>query len=595
MKNLSYLSVALATLAMVGCSADDELKNNVNDQRPSLQLVSYMGTRSTNISLQKTQIAEGVNIGVFVTNSSGFISGGNNARQTANGAGAFSGSPIYFPEDGSAVSVMAYAPYSSSFGDMLNEDADFSVQANQSSDEGYLASDLLWGVPAGTNSFTESSPVVALNFTHILAKLTVKFKTSEETDVDLSGSTINIVNTLPSTTLKVADGTLGAAKGTATAIKAASYATDATEFVASAILVPQTVSAGDFIQVVLTNGTMLNAKLGAEATFLSGKAYSYVVNISGNGGDVFAEIELGSTVTDWDDATTPLTGEVTIEELPEVTFSPSAFVALGSGQSASYDAGVYSWTASTNNLMTIIDFAAEGISLADFKTLEVTTSDMTESASWRMGYVVDGGSYANFSGSPYYSAGTKTVDLTALAESGVDLSKVTKIQMGGNSGAGGSITILPANVVLKGNAGGSNTDDNTDEEPSDDGSTLYATFGTPGGNASYDATTYTYSWTASTNNLMNCFTFSNGELANYTTLNFAFTELSESASVRINVLFSDNTNKSKSYYTAGTKATAISELLDDTHTAADVTAIRFGGNSGSGSTVVKVTEMYLSK
>lgn len=122
---------------------------------------------------------------------------------------------------------------------------------------------------------------------------------------------------------------------------------------------------------------------------------------------------------------------------------------------------------------------------------------------------------------------------------------------------------------------------------------LYAEFGTPGNNATYDAGSFTYTWTGNTSNLMNCFSFSNGELANYSKLNFAFTELSDGGSVRINVLFSDNTNKSKSYYTAGTKATPISELLDGNHTAADVTAIRFGGNSNSGSTVVKASEMYL--
>ena len=121
---------------------------------------------------------------------------------------------------------------------------------------------------------------------------------------------------------------------------------------------------------------------------------------------------------------------------------------------------------------------------------------------------------------------------------------------------------------------------------------IYATFGSPGGSATYTENTYT--WTGSTNNLINCFTFENGELASYNTLNFTFTELSENASVRINVLFSDNTNKSKNYYNAGTKATAISELLDDSHTAADVTAIRFGGNSGSGSCVIMASEMYIS-
>ena len=588
MKQLSFITIALATLAFTACSSDDGLDGSNAGGRQSLQLVSNLSSKSTNINLQKTQIAEGVKIGVFVQNSKGFISGGNNAVQTASGTGTFTGSPIYFPEDGSAVSVKAYAPYSSSFGDMLDENADFSVATNQSTDEGYLASDLLHGVPSGTNSFTEENPLVVLNFTHKLSKLTIKFKTSNETDVDLKGSTINIVNTLPSTTLKVADGTLGAAMGTATTIKAATYTTDATEFVASAILVPQTVAQGNFIQVVLTNGKMLNAKLNTEATFASGKAYTYVVNISGQGSDVFAEIELNSTVTDWDDATTPLTGDVSEEELPEVTFSPTSFTALSSGQNATYENGVYTWTASTNNLMTIIDFASEGISLADFKTLEVTTSDMTESASWRMGYVLDGGSFTQFTGSPYYSAGKKTIDLAALAASGVDLSKVTKIQMGGNSGSGGSITITPANVVLKGNGGGSS------EGGSSDGNTLTATFGTPGGNASYDTATSTYSWTASSNNLMNCFTFSNGELANYTTLTFKFSD-NGGEPVRINILYSDNTNNNTNsgYYSAGEKTITLSEVLSDGKSLTDVTAIRFGGYNGTGSCIIKASDIYL--
>ncbi len=585
--------MAMAAVAFAACSSDDAMNSGDQSGRTSLQLMSSLSSKTTNTNLQQTQIAEGVKVGVFVQNDKGFVSGGNNAVQTASGAGTFTGSPIYFPEDGSAVSVKAYAPYGSSFSDMLDEDADFSVATNQSTDEGYLASDLLWGIPSGTNSFTEANPVAVMNFTHKLSKLTIKFKTSTETDVDLKGSSINIVNTLPSTTLKVADGTLGAATGTVATIKAATYAADATEFVASAILVPQTVAQGSFIQVALTNGKMLNAKLNTEATFASGKAYTYVVNISGQGSDVFAEIELNSTVTNWDDATTPLTGDVSEEDLPEVTFSPSSFVALSSSQNATYENGVYTWTASTNNLMTIVDFASEGISLADFKTMEVTTSDMSEGANWRMGYVLDGGSFTQFTGSPYYSAGTKTVDLTALAAAGVDLSKVTKIQMGGNSGSGGSITITPANVVLKGNSGGA-SGDGSSEGGSSDKNTLTATFGTPGSNASYDAATNIYSWTAGNNNLMNCFTFSNGELANYTTLTFKFSDNS-SAPVRINILYSDNTNSNTNsgYYSAGEKKITLSEVLSSGKSLAEVTAIRFGGYNGAGSCMIKASEMYL--
>ena len=137
-------------------------------------------------------------------------------------------------------------------------------------------------------------------------------------------------------------------------------------------------------------------------------------------------------------------------------------------------------------------------------------------------------------------------------------------------------------------------------------SPLYATFGTPGDNASYDANTFTYTWKGTTNNVMSCFTFSNGELAQYSTLKFKFTDLS-GGSVRINLLFSDNknVNTNSGFYNAGEKTITLSELnltsSDNTaHTLADVTAIRFAGNTiGSGNsqetTIIKASEMYLEK
>lgn len=125
---------------------------------------------------------------------------------------------------------------------------------------------------------------------------------------------------------------------------------------------------------------------------------------------------------------------------------------------------------------------------------------------------------------------------------------------------------------------------------------LYASFGTPGSNAGYNATTNTYTWSAGNSNLMNCFTFANGELANYTTLKFNFTDITEGKAVRINILYSDNTNNDKNYYSAGEKTELISGLLKEGKTAADVTAIRFGGanvSSSAGSCVIKASEMYL--
>lgn len=115
-------------------------------------------------------------------------------------------------------------------------------------------------------------------------------------------------------------------------------------------------------------------------------------------------------------------------------------------------------------------------------------------------------------------------------------------------------------------------------------------------NASWDSETSTYTWTATTNNLLNCFTFSNGELASYSKLHFTIASLS-GGSLRINLLYSDNTNNSKTYGTNGTKDVTLTELLDSGKSLGDVTAIRFGGltlddSSTPGSVVL--TNMYLT-
>lgn len=115
-------------------------------------------------------------------------------------------------------------------------------------------------------------------------------------------------------------------------------------------------------------------------------------------------------------------------------------------------------------------------------------------------------------------------------------------------------------------------------------------------NASWDSETSTYTWTATNNNLLNCFTFSNGELASYSKLHFTIASLS-GGSLRINLLYSDNTNNSKTYGSDGTKHVTLTELLDSGKSLGDVTAIRFGGltlddSSTPGSVVL--TNMYLT-
>ena len=580
MKKSVILSIGLVALTLMGCSSDNaeqQTPGQSSDDRTPMTLVSYVSTRGINTELQRTQIAESQQVGVFAKTSEGLISSGDNAMMVADGQGNFVGNTIYFPHGNDPVSVYAYAPYSSAWNDMIDIDNDFSVQADQSTDASYLQSDLLHGIPAGTNAFTEANPTVALNFTHKLSKLTIKFKAID--DINLQGTTINIVNTLPTTTLNVESGELGEAKGTATNIKAATFAADATTFVASAVIVPQTVAAGSFIQVVLTDGRMLNAQLNSPATFLSGKSYTYNVNVNHDG----AVMELTTTVTDWDDNTEELTGDVDIEDAPEVKL----YATFGTPASnATYEAPVYSWTGSTNNLMNVFTF--NNGELANYKALRFQMSNLSEGAAVRMLFFT-GSDNVQVGRWDNVGNGEIEIDFSTLS---VDLSKVTRIAFGGSTSEG-SVEILAEDMYLvEGSAGGTTeepTDEPSDEptDPSDD--TLYATFGTPASNASYTGTTY--SWTGSTSNLMTVFEFNAGELANYKSLVFTFSNL-DGAPVRAGYYVGSEWKTFGSFYSNGTKGVDLTALGIDLST---VTKICFGGNSSAGSCTIKASDVYVSK
>lgn len=576
MKNLSIFALGLAVMTLASCSSDDQQMQNNSLSTPITLVSNLANMRSANTSLQKTQIAEGMKVGVFVKDANGYITDGDNAEMTADGSGNFTGTTLYFPEDGSNVSVYAYAPYSATFASKLEEAVDFSIATDQSTDANYLTSDLLCGAPSGENAYNRTTPAVPLVFAHMLSKMNIKFTLSGETDVDLKGATVNILNTKPSTTLKVSDATLGVASGTATAIKAVAFATDATEFVASAIIIPQTVGAEDFIQISLADGRTLTAPLKSETSFVSGKAYTYTVKILGKGAEAAVELEMTTQITDWDDNTTALDGDAELvenDEPDDPTETTKLYATFQTPASnASYNAPTYTWTAGNSNLMTVFEFANG--ELKNYTTLKFTISNLSDGASVRMGYYV-GSTFTEF-GNGFYSNGEKTVDLTAL---NIDLSTVEKIAFGGRNGSG-SVDIVATEVYLEGTGSGDDID----------GNTLTATFQTPGSNASYNAPTYT--WTGNTSNLMTVFEFSNGELANYSTLTFTFSNLVDGPVRMGYYVGSTFTEFGNGFYSAGTKTVDLTALGIDLST---VTKIAFGGRSNSGSCDIVASGVILSK
>lgn len=306
-----FISLAAALTMAAGftsCSNDDVLEGQPLDGRTPITLTSSVATRSVSQTLQDGQIARGVDVGVFAQSNATAIENGDNNRLTADGAGAFTGETMYFPEEG-GVSIYAYAPYNSAWTGQLNSDNEFTVPADQSTDESYLAADLILGTPSTGNPVASTTDAIQLNFKHKLTKLNLDFNLGKS-GVDLKGATVSVTNVLCTTTVNVGESTTGNAQGNPTDIIAAKFAADATEFSASAIFVPQAVlGQTDFVLVSTADGKQYKAALNHDVTFAEGKKYTYTVQFNGGGDEpVTIELKLGSVLDNWDEGNEDIGG-----------------------------------------------------------------------------------------------------------------------------------------------------------------------------------------------------------------------------------------------------------------------------------------------
>lgn len=251
----------------------------------------------------------------------------------------------------------------------------------------------------------------------------------------------------------------------------------------------------------------------------------------------------------------------------------TTFGQLPGGANASL--GLYTWTATTNNLLPLFEF--ENGELAGYATLKFTLSNKSaDSGMLRIGYYIDGtfDEFTNADGNKGFgSAGDKSIDLTAQ---GINLSKVTKIAFGGKTGEG-SVNISPAQVYIEKAAG----------------EKCAASIGALLGGA--NATYYDYTWTATTNNLWPLFDFENGELAQYTTLHFTLSDkTADSGMLRIGYYidgnFSQFTN-ADGKQGFGSNGEKTIDLTTQGIDLAKVTKIAFGGSTGTGS--VNIRNVYV--
>lgn len=425
------LAVLAGTIMMAACSADETGASLPTAEDGDIVLTSRVGETRTASELQTDAVSTSVTVGTFGVSAGTLVTNGNNNQYSVAASGALTpkSKGMKWPSGKvGTVDIFAYAPYQNGW--IYNASNTFSVSDDQTTDAGYLASDLLYASVTGQ---TYSASPVALKFQHQLARINVNVTTATDRPADLPASVdIYIGGTLCAYSFNPSTGKGSVSGSTTKNIKIAKGVNVGKGYTAYAVIVPQTVKKGErFLKIDTGTDEMVVAKLQSDVTFEEGKTYNFKAVVSPEG----ITLTLGSvTLSEWG-ASTDIGSATAQEVLPDpitATFGTPA-------NKATYSAPTYTWTETYSNLMTCFEFSNG--ELAQYKTLKFTISNLT-GGTVRMGYYV-GKDFKEF-GSGYDSDGTKTVDLTAL---GIDLSTVTKISFGGKSGKG-SVDINASDVIL---------------------------------------------------------------------------------------------------------------------------------------------------
>ena len=130
----------------------------------------------------------------------------------------------------------------------------------------------------------------------------------------------------------------------------------------------------------------------------------------------------------------------------------------------------------------------------------------------------------------------------------------------------------------------------------------YSTFSATANNYTWNSETNEFGWKDSSNNIMTCFTFDKGQLANYKSVVFKVSNYDDGDSYRAGYyigsqfsVFNNNAyaNTSSGIYSGGIKIVDLETLMNNHNkNLSDVTKIGFGGGSSSGT--VTIDYFYIS-
>lgn len=207
----------------------------------------------------------------------------NNQLFTYNGSWT-SSTPIYWKDEATHADFYLYYPYTSSVSSVTA--MPFSVNANQSTESAYKASDLMVG---STLNVAPTKDNVNIGVKHVMSQMVITLAAGNGfTDETLSaaGVSVAINGVKTSSTVNLADGSV-TATGDATSVTPLK-----TDGKYKALIVPQSVEETNLITINV-DGRDYNLKKAF--SFVSGKRHSFTVTVSKTSNGINVNI------TGWDD------------------------------------------------------------------------------------------------------------------------------------------------------------------------------------------------------------------------------------------------------------------------------------------------------
>ncbi len=238
MKKIIFSALALALVCLCSCSDDDGKASGRAYETITLKngIYNNAGTRAVSQTLQEYKFDAGRQVGVFVSGAgteSGY--GYSNVQLTTDGKEGFTGATLLYPTEGSVV-INSYAPYNADY--TLGETQIFTVSADQSNDEDYIASDLLYAEETA-DKYDET---VTVKYYHELEKIDINIHGDIE---EILGDTLTLLNLTTSARFDPSTGAIEAVSGSEADIITAEYGNEAdgAEYLTSStIVVPQNLS-----------------------------------------------------------------------------------------------------------------------------------------------------------------------------------------------------------------------------------------------------------------------------------------------------------------------------------------------------------------